>query len=258
MTEHTCIIYLQQDKFDFYLPSLGKVIEFRFVPEIIKDLEVINVVLLENLIKLFIANNKITPTELVIVLSDNVCFIKDFVLPVAPPQLSQEQNEQVGGVVHTPRITADVLDDQIKHFIEHVPFENVVSKTFPMGNGTKVVAVNGELYESIKTAFEKSGFKINMVLPGVVFANNLSSKTLLDVPSAKIFLQESESLGDNNLLAKMPHMSEVKQNNENEISEKEKKPNKKSKKRLYAMLGVFAILIVIMIVVYITSLSQPA
>ena len=59
MTERTGVIYLQKDKFDFYTLQIGKVIECRFVPKIIRDLKMVNPKLLENLIKLFIDINYI-------------------------------------------------------------------------------------------------------------------------------------------------------------------------------------------------------
>ena len=37
MSNKSGIVYIQRDKFDIYSPALGSVLEFRYVPEIIKD-----------------------------------------------------------------------------------------------------------------------------------------------------------------------------------------------------------------------------
>src|SRR3989344_4723541 len=136
MAISTGIIFLQKDKFDFYSPGLIKIIEFRFVPEIIRDLEIINSELLENLIKLFVSNNKIPPSELIIVLADNACFVKDFIVPAI--LVSPQQQGALPSTLQNSDVSGKFQED-INAFIDNVPFENVQSRNFPMGNGTKVL-----------------------------------------------------------------------------------------------------------------------
>src|ERR1700733_4896336 len=81
MTVKTGVIYLMKDKFQFFSPYDGKIFEFRFTPEIIRDLDVISTEILENLIKAFVINSKISPSNLVVVLAENAYFSKDFVMP---------------------------------------------------------------------------------------------------------------------------------------------------------------------------------
>lgn len=255
------IIFLQKDKFDFYSPGLIKIIEFRFVPEIIHDLEVINRELLENLIKLFVSNNKIAPGELTIVLADNACFIKDFIMPSAVPSTQQKNVAQLSPVAFPNTQASEKVREDIKFFIDHVPFENVLSREFHMGNGTKVLAVNKDFFEAIKNAFEKAGFRVNAVLPGVVFENNIGAKQTMDIIVANTILKQADYLRDNDLLREERSFQPVveKENEEEKeftVQETESKPGKTNKKRLFAMIGIFVILLIILVVVYLGSLQQ--
>src|SRR5258708_25050187 len=121
MTAKTSGLYLQKEKFQYFDAYSGRIIEFRFVPEIVRDLNIINSELLENLIKVFVANSRIAPAALVFVLAENAYFTKDF-LPPAPQKDASAQ----------PEITKELLKKQAEEFIEHVPFDNVVSKTIPL------------------------------------------------------------------------------------------------------------------------------
>ena len=258
MTESTGLIYLQQDKFDFYQPAIGKIIEFGFVTEIIKDLEIINVDLLDNLIKVFVTNNKIVPGELVMVIADNACFIKDFILPSVSSETKTAPTDGKNPVV-VPVIRPKISEDEIKSFIEHVPFENVLSKTFDLASGTKVIALNKDMYEAIKSAFEKLGFKINFVLPGVVFENNIGSVTVLNLAIANNMLTSADLVKEQNLLIKTNYVSENHDfKKQDEPDSTKKQPVKKSNKRLFLMIGIFVVLIIILVFVYLGSIQTPA
>ncbi len=266
MTTSTGIIFLQKDKFDFYSPGLTKIIEFRFVPEIIRDLEIINAELLENLIKIFVDNNKITPSELIIILSDNACFLKDFVSPPIVSGIPSEGNSSTQSLPINNEASKKMQED-INAFIDNVPFENVLSRNFPMQNGTKVLAVNKDFYEAIIGAFEKVGFRVSAVYPGVVFANNIGAKPIMDIIVANTIIQQVDNLRGNDLLKEnkqfQPIASEEKESAEKEeekdfvVQDTENKPAKTNKKRLFLMIGVFIFLIVVLIFVYLSSLNQP-
>lgn len=259
MTENTGIIYLQKDNFYFYSASVGKVIEFRFVPEIIKDLDVINSELLESLIKIFIQSNKIQMCDLIIVFADSASFVKDFISSVPQPVVPVINN-----AVSVPNVVYSATNDEVKYFIEHVPFDEVASEVFILTNGVKAWATNKELYTSIAKAFEIQGFEIKGVLPGVVFEGSISSKVILDQIMVNYILQNFDSVREHSLLTQVPEGIAVKQNLSGESLKKNEKIeevveiNDKpkggvSKKRLFLLVGIFVILIIILIVVYISS-----
>lgn len=248
MGEIGSVLYLQNDKFGFYTPLLGKVIEFRFVPEIVQDLEVVNPDLLSSLIQLFVESNKIPKGELVIVISDSACIVKDIIMPQAAPGVKQED-----------------ITEQVQKIIDSVPFEEVSSKTFPQQSGTKIWATNKALFSSIAGAFEKLGFKINSVLPGLVFAGDISAKPALDIAGGAYILRSVDSVRAHNLFnqkAETPVFIEEKKEVEKpegivtDADIEEEPPKKKSNKRLFAMIGIFVVLIIILVFVYMSSLSQ--
>ncbi len=250
MTVKTAVIYIQKDKFQIYTPSIGRVIEFRFVPEIMRDLDVVNAELLENLVKVFVTNNKISPSNLIFVLAENAYFTKDFVPPA----------QQKGAIVQ-PEVTKELLQKQADEFIEHVPFDTVVSKSIPLKDGVKVCATNKDFYESIAISFEHLGFSVESVLPGLVFGNGLSLRPVMDLPMANVILQKVSALRQYNLLNQQAYQPLVKQETE-EVDEVEleqqqqqnKKPNKKS---IYTLVGIVPVLLGLAVVMYAQFQAPP-
>ncbi len=248
MTVRTGVVYLQKDKFQFFSGTDGRIFEFRFVPEIVRDLDIINSEMLENLIKVFVTNSRITPSNLVFVLSENAYFSKDFV-PPAPQKTANEQRT----------VTRELLQKQAEEFVEHVPFDNVVSKMIALKDGFKVCATNKDFYESIAIAFEHLGFTVESVLPGVVLGNGLSLRPVLDAAMAGVILQKINTAKQYNLLNQQVFQPQTRQETE-EVDEVElerlqnKKPNKK---RLFGLVGVFSSLLIVLVFVYLQSQTPP-
>lgn len=146
-TKQIAAIYIEREKFTFV--SSQQVQVFSFQPEAVKDLEVINKELLIAQIKSFIETNKLNPTVFIIILSGSILFEQDFGAP----------NQDV---------TAEM-----QKFLDNVPFENVISKTFPLANGVKVIAANKDLSKVIKHAFEMEGFIATAVVPSIAFGGSV-------------------------------------------------------------------------------------
>ncbi len=245
------VIYLQRERFQLYSPMLPGILEFKFVPEIIRDLDIINRELFENIIKLFISNVKIPPSDLIIVIADNASFIQNFIKPNSSQQTTASQSTQ--DQFKNEKLIEEELHDQIKKFIEHTPFDSVASKTFPLNIGSRVVVVNKDLYESVKTAFETQGFIVNSVLPGLAFGESIGVKNDLDAATANFLLQKYNALNQYNFLKKDINLSEVKEN----IEGFEQPVNKKTNKRLIALVSIFVLLIGVLIIVYIMNTLKP-
>jgi hypothetical protein len=116
---------------------------FKFTPEMISDLEVVNKEELRIKLHDFIVENKIKPAPLIIILEESVFFAKDY--PGAEPSM-----------------------DEVQSFIDTVPFAGVSSKVFKMNNGHKLVVINRDLYQSLQQVFEKLQFPLLSVVPGFV------------------------------------------------------------------------------------------
>jgi hypothetical protein len=248
MTAKISIVYLQKDKFQFFTPSTGRVIEFQFVPEVIRDLDVINSELLENLIKVFVANGKISPGNLVFVLAENAYFTKDFVQPA-----------QQKGTPAQPPVTIELIQKQADEFIEHVPFDNVVSKTISLKDGIKVVATNKDFYESIAIAFEHLGFTVESVLPGLVIGNGVSLRPVIDPTMGNLILQKVNTVRQYNLLNQQVYQPLVKQEIEeiDELGIERQQPKKANKKSMYALVGIVPLAIGLFVVLYFETTAPP-
>lgn len=257
MTTKTGVIYLQKDKFQIISPFLNAVLEFRFTPAMVQDLDVLNDELLEATVKDFVTKSKIPPSNLIIILSDNAYFLKDFPF-AAPPPAKPEPGKPP---VPVKKTSVEDLQPQIDLFVEHVPYENVVSKNFTLKNGIRVCAVNQDLYKTIQVAFEKLGFTIDIVLPGLTLGGGLSAKPVLDKALASIALQKAPVLKQYNLqsqeafsaIKKEPDAIDEVQN----AMETSGEPPKTNKKRMIFMVGVLIVLIVILVIVTIQSMQPP-
>jgi hypothetical protein len=250
MSGRAGVIYIQRDKFQIYSPLMASVLEFRFVPEMIRDLDVINKELLEGVLKIFIEQNKIPVGNLVVFLADNVAFVKDFKLP--DTSSSDQKSGEEGSVDKAKKA---MLEKEVKDYIELTPFEEVASKRFVIENGVRVFITNKDLYLSIKEAFEKEGFAVDMVIPGLLLGNNISAQPTLTPQIAEFVLQHVSTLKQNNLLVKdivQEEFKEEPEKEENNFDVKEEKVKPKTNKRLFLLIGVFALLIIALVVVYFT------
>lgn len=248
------IIYLLKDRFQVYSPLLPQIVECRFTSDVIRDLDVVNNDQLERLVKAFIANAKFQPCNLFFVMADNTYFTKDFSTQDPAKQAAQPT------AVSTD-VSKELMEKQINQFIEHVPYDNVVSKSFPQKVGVKVIATNKDFYESIVKVFELQNFTVSTVLPGLAYGNGLSAKPVLDSGTANIFLQRAASLKQYDLLSQAAFTPVLEKDTE-EIDEveaaKSNDPQKPNKKRLIALSGVFASLVVVLIIVAVQTFSPPS
>lgn len=250
MVTKTGIVYLQKDKFQIFSPFLGNILEFRFVPEVMRDLDVINSALLDNLVKVFVTNGKIPPSNLIFVLADNAYFTKDFF--INPQQKTPAPTVSVA-------VSSEVLQKQIDEFVEHVPFDNVVSKTLPLKNGMKVCATNKDFYEAVSFALGQLGFTTESVIPGLVLGNGMSARPVLDQVIVNMVLQRANIYKQYDLLKQQVFQPQAKQETE-EVDEVEfdhsqsKKPNKK---RLIALSSIMASLLLVLIIVYVQTQAPP-
>jgi hypothetical protein len=255
------VIYIFRDKFQIYTSLMSNILEFRFIDDIVHDLDVVNKELLENILKIFIDSNKIIPCNLVITLSDSVCFVQDFELPI-DSTTSAEQNKAQPKNDSLARRKSE-MREKIEKFLEHVPFEDVASQRISIPNGARIYATNQDLFEVIKTVFEQKGFYVDAVVPGAVIGNNFSSLEGITPTSANSILQALPLFKKNNMLIQQPHAVEkpkIDEKDENvaniEIAESEavkKTKPKTNKKRLVLLSGVFGFLIILLVVVYISS-----
>ena len=259
MALKTDVLYLQKDRLELYSSVLNKVFEFLFVPEIVQDFDVKNSDLFESLINVFITNNKIPPSEIIVVLSDNACFIKDFVQPASAQNIARSGQADQPASTPLQALSNDDLQKDIDLFIQHVPYDKVAYVTFPLPNGLKVCATNEGFYQLIISVLKKHGFNVDYVIPGLSYGNNLTGKSVLDLAMVNFIIQSSNSVKQNNFFAQKIIQDQVKESTDklNSISvAHEDVSEKKSNKRVFVLIGIFLVLIIVLVIVYFSTMSQ--
>src|SRR3989344_3468904 len=120
-----CVFYLDRDKAFFYQNGLSSLGTISFSQEALSAGEVINSEIFIETIQTFLRQINIKPTEVIIVLSQQMTLDDDF-----PEQITQDS------------------DSKMEQFLEIVPFEESISKLFKLEKKTKVVAINKELCDN--------------------------------------------------------------------------------------------------------------
>jgi hypothetical protein len=259
MTTKTGIIYLQKDRFQLYSPYLSNILEFRFVPEISRDFDLYNKPLFDTLLNAYIINNKIPPGSFYIIISENASFIKDFIAQPLPVQ-----NPQQTPVRQPVAPTLDDLQKQASEFLEHIPFDQVAGKTFPLPNGVRAYGTNQEMFEGIKNALEKQGFIIEMVIPSFAFGQEVSAQSTLNINIINAISQKINLVKGYNLLANpktegslvMHDESEEKSTSAGDVIPPEKKDNK----NLMVIIAISAIALIFIItgvILYLQFTATP-
>ena len=216
--------YIDSDKILFYQGASGSLIQLDFPPDVLSYLDLLRKEKFEELIESFLEQNKLSGENTILIYSSAAAFEKDF------------EESQAGKD-----------DTEIQKFIDIVPFEDVLSKTYKLNKKVKVVAVNNRVYESIRSVLEKRNFLIYAVIPGSVLQETFSE------------LAQNMDLGF--ILKKIDSIKQYSMINGSSPSNPalEKKPEgKKQNKRLYALGGMFAILLLILIIFVAIILSSKS
>ncbi len=215
------IFYLESNRGFFYDQTLPSPVAIEFTPDIISDLEVVSKKKLEIAIQTFLGAYKVVPKSIIILLSPNVTFDKDFPL----------------GTVQ--------MDKNIQEFLDLVPFQEYISRQSKFPGKTKLVAANRDLTDALKDSFVNMGFVISAIIP--------LSFCLETIPQLKTNLDLSLILSKATELRGFSLTSEV------IISEEaQKKKDTKDGKKLYGMIGILAVLFLILFfVIYKFVLTPP-
>lgn len=137
----TGVFFVDGNKSFYFEQSLSGPISLEIPADIFTDLELINRKKLETLLKNFIITQKLGPKNIIILLSTQLTYDKDF-----------------------PRGSIEV-EKNIEEFLELVPFEQVISKKALFAGRTKVIAANKEFCDAIKATFINSGFIVGGIYP---------------------------------------------------------------------------------------------
>lgn len=243
MTGKIGVLLIQRDKIYLALPLFEKIFEIQFPQDVIHDLDILTEEGLDTIIKQFVEANKISQSHVVAVLGSSVCLIKDF--------------SQVASGNVQPKKQEDIItfEENIKTYIEHAPFDHVVTRRLPIKDGQRVCVVTRDFYDVIRKKIEKHGVIFDMVIPSLFFGDPIFTKATLDFQIAEEILKRLNSVKQYNLLDETALMIET-----DEVVEtvEEIKPVVKSNqnKRVFILIGVFGLLLIVLIIVYLMS-NQP-
>lgn len=171
-------IYIDRDKLSFCDIKTSSLLVFNYPPSTVKDLEIINHDELSKQLLTFIEQHQIAPTDLIFILSPNVAFEKDL------SHLSEDERQ-----------------NQTHIFLDVIPFSSVSSRLFHIGTDYKLVAINRDLYESIKTAFEFAGFSVTAVVPNFVLGS-IGVKDGFNFEACRVIVKRPDFITENSFLTK--------------------------------------------------------
>jgi hypothetical protein len=178
--------------------------------------------------------------------------MKDFIAPaLTPEQCAQPENQ-----TQPPKPNLEQAQKQADEFLEHIPFEEVASKSIPIENGIRAYAANKDLYESIKECFVHSGSEVISILPATVIGPELTNA--LDAAAINAILKKYTTLKQFNLNTQSPVLQlkyEAKEEEKKEIetTDEIKQEKKPGNRRIILLVGVFIFLIIVLVVVFMTQ-----
>ncbi len=233
-TKKKGIIFIDKYKVYYYDELHPSILQLPFQPNTIQDLEVFDKDLLANHIKTFIETNKLLPTNILFIFADSILFEKAF--PISP---------------------VDNRDAEIQTFLENIPFEMVSYKVFNLGSEFRVVALNREIYLSIKAGFEKLGFSSAGAIPLFLLGDAFKTRSSLDFEMVKFALSRFDQLQKQNIVEDVTGFNINEESGKTNGNSHAQQKNKK-KYEVIGLVAVAAIFFILSVIIYLQFTQKPA
>ena len=211
------VLLLKRDGFDYYEDKSGRILSFPFSLAVVNSLEIVNLEELKKQIKAFVEINKVLRADLLIILSADILFEKD--IQTQDPNIQSQETQK---------------------FLDIVPFESISTKLLPMEQGLRVITVNKNLVDAIRTSFEETGFVIEGIVP-YESLGQFSGINSLDIDASKTIIGQFDSLKEASFDFERGQKKTIPQ------IESQKDTSKATSLRLYIMLGIFGLLLLVLI-----------
>lgn len=143
-TRVNAILYLTKTFFDFYAVGMSNTLRYTFSAETIRNLDIVTPDDLVQQIHIFTSANKLPSSNILMLLSDDLLFCKEF------PMSS--------GVNLTH-------EDEIRNFLDAVPFDHVLNKLYKLEKREILVATNLDYFTKFQEAFKNNESRIEEVVP---------------------------------------------------------------------------------------------
>ena len=212
------VIWLERSGLSLITKEKSTLLRLSFTPDVIDHMEVIDEVKLQNLIHTFITSYSLGPMSLSIVLAPDVLFEKEWTLPQSVDQTVEEEQ-----------------------FLDSIPFEHLIQRTWIKDNKKKLAIVNGNLLVQLKQCFEKEGWLLTTVVPYFVVYGPTWNDQI-----AKDALKKIDGMKRDNMLEKQI-------NREQKSAGTESNQDNHNRSLLPILIAVFSVLMLILAVLLIRN-----
>lgn len=223
MTKTRTVIFIEKNRIQYIYN--GVLLTLDIPTDIIRDGEVIFADKLKELITSFISTNKIVPSDLVILLSDDLTF--STVIKIEPGKTSEEQ---------------------VQNFIDLVPFEDVSYREFVTSTEVTIIAANHDFIQSIKIALIDLGFTVTFIISQFILAKQNIATTYSPQVADEI-IKKFDVLQVSSLETEQEQIQ-----TQQKLKEEKNFYSMKIKPTTLILFGVFGILIIVIIVMLVINL----
>lgn len=228
------IAFISRTQIVLYIQGMATQFAIPFPPDVIRDLDIIDQTKLASLLQATIAQQKIPPASITLLLANDLLFAK------------QMMNND---------ISAQNLEEQA--FVDMVPYEDVGVRRIPFNNGIYITVANKDLYEGIIKAFEANNFITPLVLAAYIFSTDVNFASALTPSSLTLLMQKAPSYKQFNFLQKEVIVKapeeKIPESHGSDTVEVQKDPPPPKSNRVFILSGVFIMLIGVLIAVYLWS-----
>lgn len=219
----TALLYLDSKGFYFYEPAIANILSLTFSQTAVRDMDVIDAAELETQIKNFVTQYQVAPSSISIVLSPNLTFEKEIV-----------------------GLTPEEQQETEKKFIDTIPFDDALTRSYPIPKGVKVIGCNNDLYREIKSSFVKLGFLADALIPYQFLGSDQALLQNLLVDNIATLLRKIDRYKQYNLVQEKPKVIAPAPTAATAAPNTPAAKPSANKMRLYAMIGVFVVLFAIL------------
>jgi len=212
------IIFLERQKLTLAGTDLAAPLILEFPTSIVQDIDVIDIESFNLLLGSFVETSKITPEDILLVVSPDIYYEKNVALPVDP---TERQN-------------------QIDLFLQTVPFKNLIYKDYSLGNQPRLITLNKNFYEPIARFFEKSAFNIVAIMPLFVLEH-------FQLPFGTFLPKEVKDIFSKYKLIE-PYSFMNTEDIDKIVTTELHRPKEEVTKTTYILIGVFCLLFVVLLV----------
>ena len=151
------VIWFDKTGLSIYLEN-KPFLRLNFTPDIFSNLEIIDKIKLENLIRAFIKQNSLTYLTFVLILTPDILFEK--VWPINQTEVQKKEETD---------------------FIESIPFENTITHSWIKDNNKKVIATNNDYILTLKQVFQKDNGHLIGAYPYSMFGANVRNESVSNI-----------------------------------------------------------------------------